>query len=149
MRESRIEKTITFNFDESVDAEAAIFALYAGLRMYKEAKRKDETSGTFNVAAAEAHCMLEQIKETLPDDYIACMVEYDKIYSPIYLLTTEKSVGQIPESITFETKDIIELLTMVDSSLQPDFPLNRFPALLKRIKELCLKYGINWAGRQI
>ncbi|MBK7380486.1 MAG: hypothetical protein IPJ03_16145 [Ignavibacteriales bacterium] len=78
---SKEEKTITFNFDETIDGEAAIFALYAGLRMYKEIKDKQQKEpGKFSIPAAEAYCMLEQIKEQFPNDYIECMVEYDKIY---------------------------------------------------------------------
>ena len=56
--------------------------------------------------------------------------------------------GQIPETITFETKDIIELLSFIDMSLQPDFPVNKARGLLSKLKKICLKYGINWTGRQ-
>ena len=66
----------------------------------------------------------------------------------------EKQISQpaqkgadIPQTITFEFKDIVELLAMVDNSLQPDFPINRGPELLKKIKTICLKYGIKWTGR--
>lgn len=55
---------------------------------------------------------------------------------------------QIPGTITFETKDIIELLSFVDMSLQPDFPVNKARGLLGKLKKICLKYGINWTGRQ-
>lgn len=51
--------------------------------------------------------------------------------------------------ITIKVKDLIELLTMVDSALQPDFPINRSQQLLERIKIICSKYGINWTGRQL
>ena len=54
---------------------------------------------------------------------------------------------RIPETIAFETKDIVELLSFVDMSLQPDFPINKARGLLNKIKKICLKYGINWTGR--
>ena len=56
---------------------------------------------------------------------------------------------RIPETIAFETKDIVELLSFVDMSLQPDFPINKARGLLNKIKKICLKYGINWTGRQL
>jgi len=55
--------------------------------------------------------------------------------------------ADIPATITFEVKDIVELLTMVDMALQPDFPINKSQPLLQKIKIICLKYGINWTGR--
>jgi len=56
--------------------------------------------------------------------------------------------GQILETITFEIKDLVELLSFIDMSLQPDFPINKARGLISKLKKICLKYGINWTGRQ-
>ena len=60
-----------------------------------------------------------------------------------------RTTGQLPETITFEGRDLMELITMIDSVLQIDLPANRLPMLLKRIKKILLKYGISWTGREI
>jgi hypothetical protein len=67
--------------------------------------------------------------------------------SATLFVSPAKEGQEIPQKINFELKDLVELLTMVDIALQPDFPVNKSQALLKKIKLICLKYGINWTGR--
>ena len=67
---------------------------------------------------------------------------------PVKKSVSDANGGQIPKTITFQLKDLVELLSMADMALQPDFPINKSANLLNKIKQICLKYGINWTGRQ-
>lgn len=74
---------------------------------------------------------------------------YDELKAIQVQARVSPKVAEVPTHIEFEVKDIIELLAMVDSALQPDFPINKSQMLLQKIKIICLKYGINWTGRQL
>lgn len=63
------------------DSEAAFFALYAGLRMYKEQKQKDTPQGQMSIPAAEAYCMLMDLKKDYPDEYEIAEQDFDDIYN--------------------------------------------------------------------
>lgn len=79
---------IIFDFEGRMENEA-FFALYAGLRMYKEQKNKQirllneskpENERTFSIPAAEAYCMLQDMKEQYPVLYQQAGVEYQEVY---------------------------------------------------------------------
>jgi hypothetical protein len=71
---------ITFDLEAS-DQEAAFFALYAGLRMYKWVRGLRTPPGAVAIAAAEAYCMLEQLKEAHPEAYRQAEEEYEEVYA--------------------------------------------------------------------
>jgi len=63
--------------------ECAFFALYAGLRMYKDLKVKEDDSrndGSFSIAGAEAYSMLKMLEENYTDMFIEAQIEYIKVY---------------------------------------------------------------------
>lgn len=63
------------------DTECRFLALYVGLRMYKDARLKKHTDlSQFPVAAAEAYCMIEQLKELYPQMATESEIEYIKTY---------------------------------------------------------------------
>jgi len=70
---------IEFDF-EGRDEQCAFFALYAGLRMYKELKNKVATNNAFSIAGAEAYCMLEDLKEQYPKQYWESAAEFEQVY---------------------------------------------------------------------
>jgi len=71
--------TIEFDF-EGRDEGAAFFALYAGLRMYKEQKEKSVTGEAISIPAMEAYGMLEDLKEQYPLEYKQAGVEFQEAY---------------------------------------------------------------------
>ncbi len=83
---------VIFDF-EGRDKGCAFFALYAGLRMYKDKKLKqvklqrEVANGmgeeSFSIPAAEAYCMLEDLREKFPKEYAESKEEYDEIYGVI------------------------------------------------------------------
>lgn len=67
---------------EGRDEECAFFTLYAGLRMYKELKGEQHRGKqTFSIAGAEAHSMLEYLKEKYPQRFAIAQQEYEDVYS--------------------------------------------------------------------
>lgn len=73
-------KNIKFDMEAKIQ-DCAFFALYAGLRMYKEQKdRQPKEAGTFSIAAAEAYCLLQDLKESHPKEYAEAVAEYDEVY---------------------------------------------------------------------
>lgn len=70
---------IVFDLEAS-DQEAAFFALYAGLRMYQEAKDNVAKPGMFFIAAAEAYCLRKDLKQQYPELYAAAEKEYEEVY---------------------------------------------------------------------
>lgn len=70
---------ITFDL-EARDEGAAFFALYAGLRMYKEQKEKAVTGPAISIPALEAYGMLEDLKEQYPLEYQQAGVEFQEVY---------------------------------------------------------------------
>lgn len=77
----RTNMIITFDF-EGGDEGAAFFALYAGLRMYKELKdAQPKPKGLSSVPAAEAFIMLEHLKEKHLKLYLQCETEYNSVYA--------------------------------------------------------------------
>lgn len=75
-------KKFIIDFDLKQDTGAAFFALYAGLRIYKEIKdAQPKPKDAISVPAAEAYCMLEDLKEKYPTEYEAAQKEYDEIYT--------------------------------------------------------------------
>ena len=77
---------IFFDF-EARDEGAAFFALYAGLRMYKEQREKRVEKDAISIPAAEAFCMLEDLKEQFPDEYEEAVIEYNECYPPQSIIT--------------------------------------------------------------
>lgn len=71
---------IVIDFDECLDPAAAFFALYAGLRMYKEQREKRVPEGMLSFVAAEASCILEMLEENFPSHYIEAVKEFDAEY---------------------------------------------------------------------
>ena len=82
-KKQTIPDSITFDLEGSIKS-LAFFALYAGLRMYKEQKEKTvaETmeTGTLSLAAAEAGVLLEQLKTQFPAFYTDCEEEFNEVY---------------------------------------------------------------------
>lgn len=74
---------IKFDF-EGREEYCAFFALYAGLRMYKEQKEKQvmesEEIGLFSIPAAEVFCMLQDLKQQHPKEYAEAVDEYNEVY---------------------------------------------------------------------
>ena len=79
---------IKFDF-EARDEFCAFFALYAGLRMYKEQKdeqtrllneKQIESEKLFSIPAAEAYCVLEDLREQKPKMYNEAVEEYNEVY---------------------------------------------------------------------
>lgn len=70
---------IVFDFEGRMESEA-FFALYAGLRMYREQKEKHLEDGAISLPAAEAYCMLCDLKEQYPKEYEQAGVEYQEVY---------------------------------------------------------------------
>lgn len=68
-------------------------------------------------------------------------------FCQVDLQVSDANGGQVPQTIKLQLKDFVEFLSMVDMALQPDFPVNKSANLLNKIKQICLKYGINWTGR--
>lgn len=82
---------VKFNL-EGRDEGAAFFALYAGLRMYKEQKdkqtillneTKDDIEKTFSIPAAEAYCMMQDLREKFPKQYEEAKQEFEEVYAKI------------------------------------------------------------------
>lgn len=71
---------IIFDLEVS-DREAAFFALYAGLRMYKEQRQKKVPKDQMSIAAAEAYCMMQSLKEQYPTWYKEAEMEFKEVYS--------------------------------------------------------------------
>lgn len=70
---------IKFDLEFS-DKECAFFALYAGLRMYIDQRKKSVPDGQISIAAAEAFCLIEQLKEKHPKQYQEAEQEYSEVY---------------------------------------------------------------------
>lgn len=79
---------IKFDLEGRMEDEA-FFALYAGLRMYKEQKDseyelskqlKQIPKGAFSIPAAEAYCLLMDLKEKFPKMYREAEEEYNEVY---------------------------------------------------------------------
>lgn len=70
---------IVFDF-EGRDTGAAFFALYAGLRMYKEQREKRVEGPGISIAAAEAFCMMEDLREQYPLEYQQAGIEFQEVY---------------------------------------------------------------------
>lgn len=73
---------IVFDFEARMENEA-FFALYAGLRMYKEQKEKSVPGGAISIPAAEAFCMLCDLEEQYPIQYKQAGIEYQDVYGNI------------------------------------------------------------------
>lgn len=77
---------ITFNLEGTLDKNCAFFALYAGLRMYEDYKRKEWTDQIrdnpgyvvrMSLAYLNTMFLLDQLKENYPQDYIEAEIEYE------------------------------------------------------------------------
>lgn len=80
------------SFDlELTDRESAFFALYAGLRMYKEQRQKDVPKGMLSIAAAEAYGLLQQLKEQHPERFAEAEQEYNDVYGGADFVTLNKN----------------------------------------------------------
>lgn len=69
--------------------DCAFFAIYAGLRMYKEQKESEillkeqmgqQEPGAISLPAAEAFCCLEELKQQHPSWYADAEDEYNDVY---------------------------------------------------------------------
>ena len=77
----KIIKTNLIKLDiEAADKECAFFALYAGLRMYRDLKKAQDPPHAMSIAGAEAHCLLEQLKVKYPQDYTEAQAEFEEVY---------------------------------------------------------------------
>lgn len=77
----KIARTNLIKLDiQAADKQCAFFALYAGLRMYRDLKKKQDPPHAISIAGAEAHCLLMQLKESYPQDYIEAQVEFEDVY---------------------------------------------------------------------
>jgi hypothetical protein len=86
-------KTNKIIFDvEGSEKDCAFFALYAGLRMYKEHKDKQVAlqnkvakigEECFSIAAAEAFSLLEQLKENHPKEFKEAELEFNECYNSV------------------------------------------------------------------
>jgi hypothetical protein len=73
--------TIKFNL-EGRDEGCAFFALYAGLRMYKEQREQSVSEpGGISIAAAEAYAMLQDMKARFPAHFEDAEEEFEAVYS--------------------------------------------------------------------
>lgn len=70
---------ITFDLEGRMEG-CAFFALYAGLRMYKEQKEKVVEPGAISTPAAEAYCMLRDLEEQHPVEYKQAGIEFQEVY---------------------------------------------------------------------
>jgi hypothetical protein len=78
-----------FIFDRG-DKYSAFFAMYAGLRMYKEQKHLTTPDDMFSIPAGEAFCMLEDLKEMYPSQYAEAEAEYNVIYGKVLRVEFDK-----------------------------------------------------------
>lgn len=80
----KLPDTLKINIEGS-DKACAFFGLYAGLRMYIEYKKEsvnDHIPSQMSMAAAEAYCMLEDLREKYPIQYSEAKEEYDEVIMP-------------------------------------------------------------------
>lgn len=71
--------------------DSALFALYAGLRMYKEQKLiTPAPKNAFSIAGAEAYCMLQDLKSLYPKQYKECELEYEEQYGKLISVKFDK-----------------------------------------------------------
>ena len=73
---------ITFNL-EGRDESAAFFALYAGLTMYHNLKKKQDSErndGGISIAGLEAAALLEDLKLNHWKEYWESAAEYEHVY---------------------------------------------------------------------
>lgn len=65
--------------------DCAFFAIYAGLRMYKEQRQKRVPEGQISFSTAEAFSLLEQLKEKYPEAHQQAKAEYEEVYGDVFL----------------------------------------------------------------
>lgn len=82
---------IKFNL-EGQDQAAAFFALYAGLRMYKEQKI-NTSNEQISIPATEASVMLLELKEQFPNEYKEAVEEFDSIYGESFNIKNDYQKG--------------------------------------------------------
>lgn len=79
---------IVFDLEGRMEEEA-FYALYAGLRMYKEVKENQikaaelsgmQEPGAISIPAAEAFCMMEDLRTKFPKLYYEAEAEYEENY---------------------------------------------------------------------
>lgn len=82
-KKSKIPNKLTFDLESN--PEMRLYVLYAGLRMYMESKRETDkkTPDMFSLAGAEAYCLLQDLKEKLPELYAQCEEEYNDSHNGI------------------------------------------------------------------
>ncbi len=77
---------VEFNLEGNPDV--SFYALYAGLRMFKDKKVEQDKKhpGQINQAGAEAYCMLQDLKEQHPKQYLESETEYDQVQEDVKFL---------------------------------------------------------------
>jgi hypothetical protein len=79
---------IVFDFEGRME-DLAFYALYAGLRMFKDLKETEiewqikfgqTRSDAFSLPAAEAYCMLMDMKKKYPKWFKEAEKEYNEVY---------------------------------------------------------------------
>lgn len=70
---------VEFNLEGN--PEVAFYALYAGLRMFKDKKIEEDKKhpDQINQAGAEAYCMLQTLKENFPKEFSEAKTEYEQV----------------------------------------------------------------------
>lgn len=71
---------------EGKDEPAAFFAIYAGIRMYKEQRENRVSEGNVSITAAEAYGLLEDLKEQHPHYFESAKKEYDEAYKNLLII---------------------------------------------------------------
>lgn len=62
---------------EASEQDCAFYAIYTGLRMCMEEQAKKEVEGSYSLVGAEAYCMLQQLKEKHPIQYLSAKNTYE------------------------------------------------------------------------
>ncbi|MGB0896852.1 MAG: hypothetical protein ACPGRW_05990 [Flavobacteriaceae bacterium] len=84
-------KNIKIDF-EGRNKDCAFFALYAGLRMYSDFKAKQkEGTNEVSIAGAEAYCILQDLKESHPNEWEEAKKEYDDKLKNLFISGVSKS----------------------------------------------------------
>lgn len=76
---------------ELTDRESSFFALYTGLRMYKEQRNRSVEPEVFSISGAEAYGLLQQLKRQHPEQFAQAEQEYNDVYGGADFVTLNKN----------------------------------------------------------
>lgn len=74
---------------EGTHRPSAMYALYSGLRMFKECQDSNlelkkqlnqVDKDAYSIPGAEAYCLMQQLKEQYPNEYASCEKEFNRAY---------------------------------------------------------------------